>query len=173
MLNLEQFRATKRQMTPAEFAQWGESFLDLDLPESVSFLVYSDSYWIAETRPGFFWLLIEREEHESADLAQLESILWAFAQVEFEYLETEGGRSDHFTAAELAGLKAYLGPEYPRFFKPSYDAADNLCRAFMAMRPDLAPASFDEWLAANAPFLSNAETVAGYAILALHPDYRD
>lgn len=54
-------------------------------------------------------------------------------------------------------------PEY-------YDRADTLCLAFMAMRPELTAKSFDEWLLAHDSKLTDHEKVAGWSILALHPD---
>jgi hypothetical protein len=55
-----------------------------------------------------------------------------------------------------------------------YTRADALCRAMMAMRPDLAQnMSFDEWIAVNELKLTRAERVAADAVLALHPDYSD
>lgn len=51
-----------------------------------------------------------------------------------------------------------------------YDRADTLCRAFMALRPDLPEKSLDEWLLVHDGQLSDEEKTAGWSILALHPD---
>ena len=48
--------------------------------------------------------------------------------------------------------------------------ADALCAAMMAMRPDLAPMSLDEWILEHREPLSDSEIAAARSILALHPD---
>lgn len=68
-----------------------------------------------------------------------------------------------------AALAALSAPAEP---SDDLARADALARSVMALRPDLAPLSLDEWIQEHREALSPEELRAASACLLVHPDYR-
>jgi hypothetical protein len=84
MMTLETFRATKREIAIGDSAMPQDVMdaIEFEVDEFESALLYWGDCWIMKRKNGMFWFMLGRDEFESADISELESELFSWAESE-------------------------------------------------------------------------------------------
>lgn len=193
-LTLDQFRATGRTVSLADFASiMGQDEADCLPGDATAVRLYDGNCWIVQVGPRMcsehykdWQLILETEEyhtlHDGKTLADLEAILFhsqdATPEAAFAAAEAEAhgltDAPDPFDAPETCAHPAlWNAPDETlhALVNPTSGTAaayDRLAVALMETRPDLKQMSLDEWLVEHMDSLSQNERRAASAIIDLY-----